>query len=825
MPGIVAAIRAVEPALDVATIAGAVTGAGAPSRLRQVAAALEADPSLLTSGAPVGPPALGRMLLALHAAGATGVVAQRCATCSRAMRLVTANGQGLRLCATCRDKALSVPAACVRCSRVRRVSARDAHGGPLCARCARAEAEVDHVAAIVEHLLAVRVGLTAQRLTGLVAEAVPQNHLRRQLRGELDADLTLLTGHPADGSRPLLALLRALHTEGAQGLAPIVCPLCSGPGPLDGLLEGRRCCATCYRRARHEQCSRCGVVRHVAARAEDGGAVCGPCVTSDPANQDTCPGCGRTAYLMRPSGGGQMVCKTCLPVPVTRCGVCGRQRPCHGTTTGSPRCVSCSRAARGTEVCCRCGKDRPVHRRDPGTGRAVCATCGCRRELCVRCGRLLRVAARPEAGPMCQPCWEQDPASIRPCAGCGHQRNLHHFGLCPTCALPGVLRQLLTGPNGHLHPAAATVLDTLLTTADPTALLRWAARPGPRHLLREIAATDAALTHELLDALPVGRHHERLRATLVHAQILPTRDEHLASVQRRIDAQLSRLTDPVEQGLLRRFVTWKYLARLRRQRFSTTVAQAQAVRSAVAIPVTFLTWLHERGHDLNTASQHDLNDWLALSPSQHYKAKAFLDWARTHGHATGIQILPVNAPRPLDVLPDPDTRWKMARRLLHDNTLPVGDRVAGLLVLLYGQRPARIVRLRTDHITITETATRLRLGSKTLDLPAPLDQLVRRQAEQRSSSTLLGRTRAHPWLFPGRSPDRPMIPHRLGTRLRELGVPAQASRNTALFDLAAQLDASVLSQLLGLSIITATRWTQLAGNTRPAYAAHLAATR
>jgi hypothetical protein len=776
VPGIVAAVRAVEPALDTSTIMRAVTGAGAAARLRQVAAVLAADPSVLTSGVPVGPPALGRMLSALCAAGATSVVAQRCATCGRAMRLVTADGQGLRICATCREKALSVPAACIRCSRVRRVGGRDAQGGALCARCARLEAGVDHDAAVVEHLLAVTGGLTAQRLAELVAEAVPQKHLRRQLRGELDADPGLLTDHPADGSRPLLALLTVLHAAGARGLAAVVCPLCSGPGPLGGLVGGRRCCGSCYTRSRHERCSRCGATRQVASRAGDGGAVCGPCMTSDPASQDTCPGCGRTAYLLRPAGGGPMVCKTCVPVPVARCGVCGRRRPCHGTSTGTPRCVSCARAARGTQVCCRCGKDRPVHRRDPGTGGPVCATCGCRREVCVRCGERRRVAARPDAGPMCQQCWEHDPASIRRCAGCGQERNLHRHGLCPACALPQVLRPLLTGPDGHLGPAAATVLDALLAGAEPARLLRWAARSGPRHLLREIAAADAALTHELLDALPVGRHCERLRATLVHARVLPARDEQLASLQRRVDDQLSRLADRGEQGLLRRFVTWKYLARLRRQRSGITVAQAQAVRAAVAVPVALLRWLHERGHDLRTAGQHDLDEWLALGPGQNRKAKAFLDWARVHAHATDVRIPNAASPRPLDVLPGPQDRWNLARRLLHDEDLAIGDRVAGLLVLLYGQRPARIVRLRTDHVLIIETTTRLRLGTKTLDLPAPLDQLVRRQLTERSCTTLLGPAHAYPWLFPGRGPDRPMIPHRLGTRLRELGEERVARR-------------------------------------------------
>jgi hypothetical protein len=48
------------------------------------------------------------------------------------------------------------------------------------------------------------------------------------------------------------------------------------------------------------------------------------------------------------------------------------------------------------------------------------------------------------------------------------------------------------------------------------------------------------------------------------------------------------------------------------------------------------------------------------------------------------------------------------------------------------------------------------------------------------------------------------------------------ARNSALIDLAAQLPAAVLSQLLGFHLQTATAWTIEAGNTRLRYAAALA---
>ena len=58
-------------------------------------------------------------------------------------------------------------------------------------------------------------------------------------------------------------------------------------------------------------------------------------------------------------------------------------------------------------------------------------------------------------------------------------------------------------------------------------------------------------------------------------------------------------------------------------------------------------------------------------------------------------------------------------------------------------------------------------------------------------------------------------------RLNRLGIRARLSRNTALMDLAAQLPATVLSDLLNLHTGTATAWNELAGNTRSGYAGEL----
>lgn len=65
-----------------------------------------------------------------------------------------------------------------------------------------------------------------------------------------------------------------------------------------------------------------------------------------------------------------------------------------------------------------------------------------------------------------------------------------------------------------------------------------------------------------------------------------------------------------------------------------------------------------------------------------------------------------------------------------------------------------------------------------------------------------------PWLFPGQSPARPAGDVLFGVRLQRQGIDAHAGRNTARLALAAELLASVLADLTGISISTAERWSQ-----------------
>ena len=94
------------------------------------------------------------------------------------------------------------------------------------------------------------------------------------------------------------------------------------------------------------------------------------------------------------------------------------------------------------------------------------------------------------------------------------------------------------------------------------------------------------------------------------------------------------------------------------------------------------------------------------------------------------------------------------------------------------------------------------LGRTPVQLPSPLDQLVQKLAGRRHGFTAVGREVPNRWLFAGGAPGRPLS-------------------EATLMNLAAQIPAAVLAQMLGLHPHTATSWALAAGNSRPAYAAHL----
>jgi hypothetical protein len=450
--------------------------------------------------------------------------------------------------------------------------------------------------------------------------------------------------------------------------------------------------------------------------------------------------------------------------------------------------------------------------------------------VCVRCYR--RVRAEPHPCGQCQavrPLTGTGPHGDRvcgPCSGgglaysccdCGAAGLLCERGHCASCALHHRLNAVM----GELAPSAArqarVIFARLEARTKPEVLLR-SLRGGGLAQLGRLLQAPQPLTHELLDASLASGSREHLRAMLVDAGMLPARPERLARIERWLEELLAG--QPASRArLLRAFATWHVLRRARRRARGGDVSTSadSGVRTRIRVALELTNWLAAQQRDLASATQADIDRWITAHPTRAPHARAFLKWARDHHLASDIHIPARPAARPGEALPDPE-RWQILERCLHDDTLPIADRVAGALVLLYGQPLSHVVSLDTDAIQHRSGNVYLTLGSCAIRLPSELAPLTDR---------LAAHTRAQPpsaagrqWLFPGLRPGEHLRPAALGARLRRLGPGHRAARNGALIALAAELPAPVLASLLGLHQNTAIRWTQHA---EADWAAYLAA--
>ncbi len=572
-------------------------------------------------------------------------------------------------------------------------------------------------------------------IAAAIVQAAPSRAQQRRLADALAGDPGLLTTGRPEGPPQIELLIRALRELGAQRLVLPRCAHCGQPRRLVQCDGSLRICSACDRRRRGaaEPCAVCGNTGQVAYRDQHGRPRCTRCRPYDPA----------------------------------------------------PRCENCSRRMRHVP-CVRCGHSRAVWTRT-ADGQPLCGSCSRQRVPCTACGSTRTVAARLPAGPLCSTCYRKNPASFQPRTECGTTGRLYHHGLCTRCASRQHLLSLLADGQGGLHPHAEAIYR-LLAAGDPAWLMEWLTRgSAARDILAEISQASQPPSHADLDRHLPSRAAHHLRKVLVAGSILPDRDERLAGLERWAAEKASQVEDPAERRIVRSFATWHHLRRLRgdSQRQHITAEQSDYVHNEIRAALKLITWLRDNGTSLADCTQHDIDTWLTGGPGTNYHARAFVLWASRRGHTRDLDI-PQHPRSELLTQIEGDERWTLVRGLLHDDTRAVEDRVAGLLVLLYGQPLARIARLTRGQIIRSPQQVQLLLGTVPLDLPEPLGELVRQLLDRTHGRAATARAEDQPWAFPGGAPGHPLSTAQLKVRLARLGIHGRSGRNTALMDLAAK---------------------------------------
>ncbi|MBZ9644322.1 hypothetical protein [Streptomyces sp. PSKA30] len=216
---------------------------------------------------------------------------------------------------------------------------------------------------------------------------------------------------------------------------------------------------------------------------------------------------------------------------------------------------------------------------------------------------------------------------------------------------------------------------------------------------------------------------------------------------------------------------------------------------------------------LADATQHEVDAWLAGSPSTHYEVRDFIVWAARRGHSRPLFVphRPKADPVGID-----DSHWELLQQCLTDTDLPLDVRVAGSVLLLFGQHLARVAPLPTAALSAVDGHTVLVLDRTPIRLPEPLARLLAELAEQPRPSGWAANS-PHRWLFPGIRPGQHVSGTVLARRLAAHHIPIRPTRTTALVQLAQDLPPAVLAPMLGLHVITAQQWRLRAATDWSAY--------
>lgn len=672
---------------------------------------------------------------------------------------------------------------------------------------------------VLAAVLATDPALTTGQVQSAIAEVAEHPAALRSLAAALATDRSaLMIGAPPVVGR----LVQALRAQGVTSLPEPSCAVCSREGlPLTRSSAIGGVCARCRRRELAEACARCGIIKPVAGRDPDRRPVCARCADRP---QRECGRCGRTRRIARRAHGEEPdICDACYQMPTATCGRCHRERPCSFATGPDSICLSC--APRATAVCVHCGADRPPSARWPEG--PVCDPCYTKalrhRGTCGGCGTQRRLVSPP--GPdatICADCAGLPATHV--CIDCGREDKLYERGRCNDCALRRRTGDLLRAGGEQIPDALVAVHDAIVATSTPRTALNWLRNGAGAAVLADLAAGTTAISHDALDAHPRRRGADYLRHVLVAADVLPARDDPLARIEAWVATVLAEVEQPEHRRLLQAYATWQVLRRLRRRAAHNTTGQSPTSypRTQLLVACRFLGWLHQRGLTLGQCSQGDVDSWLAERPAG-YPVRDFLGWAAEHHHC--LPMLVPAVPRTTGTTIDADERWMLLARLLHDDTLELTDRVVGALLLCYGQQLSRIAVMRTEqvHRQRDPDIVSLRFGAHDIIVSEPLSGLLTDLIDVgRRSHRGVGSPDTSPWLFPGHLPGRPITASRLGERLRLLGVRALPGRRATLVQLAAEVPAAVLAELLNLTPGTATRWTRDAGGDWSRYAAELA---
>ena len=243
------------------------------------------------------------------------------------------------------------------------------------------------------------------------------------------------------------------------------------------------------------------------------------------------------------------------------------------------------------------------------------------------------------------------------------------------------------------------------------------------------------------------------------------------------------------------------------QIIGATKKTANKVRTARRSPRSSSAF-DEHGVTAATATQSVLDAYIAEHGSKLSPEYGFISWLRRTRVNTTIRIPTLRARGEPTITVADEARWKVVDRLLHDTTIQRYTRIAALFMLLFAQPLSGIVAMRSSQGSRIDGTLHVTFRTVAIPMPAPLDALLEKHLDGRGMS--LHGSRDTGWLFPGGSPGRHLNTENIRAQLVEIGMKPYEGRKAALLQLAADVPAPVLGELIGISDNNAAEWARLA---------------
>lgn len=631
------------------------------------------------------------------------------------------------------------------------------------------------VADILRAFRAVAPDIPTTTVLAATMKVIPGNVSRTRAARQLRTDPEVLIRGDSLALPALNRLIRYLRSEGYTSVEIPRCSECDRALQIphrDG--QGGRRCSACNRTHASPPCTRCAAIKPSGYRILEGQPYCMTCWRRDPRTFAVCSRCAQTGPVGRRLN-GEVLCERCYVPPSRTCVRCERARPAALNKNGVVLCEGCYSSLRQQLRTCASCQERRVcpHWRDTGP---ICADC---------------------AG-----------AATGRCTACGATDRRLNGLRCLACVAPEMLRTVISDRNGQPHPQLLPLEGYLLQDRDRAeAVVGWIRKSPMSQVVRQMARGELPISLNAVASLPATGASGYLAALLMEAGIVPEENFDRLRLEHWEREEFANLRNPDHRHLLHRYAAWVVNRKFPMDpRLAASDQSLRLTRSRTHLThiMDLLNAIDTLGFDLDTFPQRAFDEWVAVRGERGHEVTRFVRWARTQRIT---RLNSVHKPRIIGTVTiTDDVRWDWMKRLLSSEEIRLNWRLGGLLAILYGVLVTRVVALPLSAVDISGAQVRLSLGREPIILPDALGDLVRRQIADG-----LSRDPERRWLFPGIRPGQHLSARALKSPLAKRGIHLGQGRIVALMTLSQEIAPSVLTDLLGISIEAAMRWSRLAG--------------